>query len=235
MQTTDAGANWSSVLSNTGNALFALDFVDANIGYAAGENGTVLRTINGGNAWNPLSTGTLKSIYVATGTSNASVWCVGDSGLVLHSTNVGVTWSTEFAKTGFDLFGLHVVNDSTAWISGDNGVILKTNPSISTLVNNYSASSLKNFSLEQNYPNPFNPSTTIRYSLPSHSRVRIVITNALGQQVIVLTNGEQEAGYHEVEWRANVASGIYFYRIDAVNMNDPNNRFMQVKKMLLLR
>jgi hypothetical protein len=89
--------------------------------------------------------------------------------------------------------------------------------------------------LEQNFPNPFNPSTTIRYALPSRSSAKIVVTNTLGQEVAVLTNGEQEAGYHEVEWRANVASGIYFYRIDAVSASDPNNRFVQVKKMLLLK
>ncbi len=91
------------------------------------------------------------------------------------------------------------------------------------------------FNLSQNYPNPFNPSTTICYGLPNRSSVRIVITNTLGQQVAVLENGEREAGFHEVEWRANVASGIYFYRIDAVSVNDPNNRFVQVKKMLLLK
>ncbi len=92
-----------------------------------------------------------------------------------------------------------------------------------------------NFALEQNFPNPFNPSTTIRYGLPIRSSARIVITNMLGQQVAVLENGEREPGYHEVQWLANVASGIYFYRIDAVSVADPNNRFVQVKKMLLLK
>jgi hypothetical protein len=91
------------------------------------------------------------------------------------------------------------------------------------------------FTLLQNYPNPFNPSTTIRYGLPDRSAVRIVITNTLGQEVAVLENEEQEVGYHEVEWHANVASGIYFYRIDAVSTTNPDNRFVQVKKMLLLK
>lgn len=91
------------------------------------------------------------------------------------------------------------------------------------------------FSLSQNYPNPFNPYTTIRYSLPNRSSVRIVITNTLGQQVAVLENGKRETGVHAVEWRGNVASGIYFYRIDAVSTTDPDNRFTQVKKMLLLK
>jgi hypothetical protein len=91
------------------------------------------------------------------------------------------------------------------------------------------------FSLSQNYPNPFNPSTTIRYQLPSRSTVRLVITNTLGQEVAVLVSGEKEAGYHELEWRANVASGVYFYRIDAVSVSNPNNRFVEVKKMVLLK
>ena len=91
------------------------------------------------------------------------------------------------------------------------------------------------YSIQQNFPNPFNPSTTIRYALPIRSSVRLLITNSLGQQVEVLESGEQEAGFHEVEWRANVASGIYFYRIESVSTADPNKRFIQVKKMLLLK
>jgi hypothetical protein len=71
--------------------------------------------------------------------------------------------------------------------------------------------------------------------LPHRGNVRLVVTNTLGQEVAALEDGERETGYHEVEWHANVASGIYFYRIDAVSTSDPNNRFGQVKKMLLLK
>jgi hypothetical protein len=90
-------------------------------------------------------------------------------------------------------------------------------------------------SLSQNYPNTFNPATTIRHSLPSRSSVRIVITNTVAQEVAVLENEEREAGIHEVVWHANAASGIYFYRIDAVRVSDPNQRFLEAKKMLLLK
>jgi sugar lactone lactonase YvrE len=93
----------------------------------------------------------------------------------------------------------------------------------------------KEYTLSQNYPNPFNPSTTIRYALPVNSAVRLIIFNTLGQQVAELVHQQQNAGWKEVEWNANVSSGIYFYRILAVSMNHPSKRFVETKKMLLLK
>jgi hypothetical protein len=91
------------------------------------------------------------------------------------------------------------------------------------------------FSLYQNYPNPFNPFTTIRFGVPERSRVRIEVINTLGQRITTLMNEVREPGYYETHWQANVASGIYFYRIEALSINASNKRFMQVKKMILMR
>ena len=104
-----------------------------------------------------------------------------------------------------------------------------------TTIGNGIAQQPTNFILFQNYPNPFNPSTTIEYALPAKSIVRLQIFNVLGQRVTTLYDGEQAAGYQEVLWNAAVSSGIYFYRIDAVSVSNPNIRFMQVKKMLVLK
>jgi hypothetical protein len=83
--------------------------------------------------------------------------------------------------------------------------------------------------LSQNYPNPFNPSTTIRYGLPARSHVSLTVFNTLGQHVSTLMNGEQEAGYHEVQFNAtNLSSGVYFYRLQA-------SEYVQTKRLLLLR
>ena len=85
------------------------------------------------------------------------------------------------------------------------------------------------FSLEQNYPNPFNPSTTIKFELPSDSKVKLEIYNTVGQKVATLVNKEMTAGYHQVEFYAsNLASGIYFYRMQT-------NRFVSIRKLLLLK
>ena len=91
------------------------------------------------------------------------------------------------------------------------------------------------YELLDNFPNPFNPSTKIRYVLPTPSRVKIIITNPLGQRVATIEEGERGIGIHEIAWKANVSSGVYFYSIEAVRLADPSKRFARVKRMLLLR
>ena len=84
-------------------------------------------------------------------------------------------------------------------------------------------------------PNPFNPATTIRYGLPARSVVRLAIYNVLGQMLSELVNGEKETGYYEVRWHGQSPSGMYFYRLEATQADDPSKRFVDVKKMVLLR
>jgi endoglucanase len=91
------------------------------------------------------------------------------------------------------------------------------------------------YSLVQNYPNPFNPTTTIQYGLPAHSSVRLVVYNLLGQVVQELVNTEQQAGIQSAVWNAHVTSGLYFYQIEATSLENPGNRFVETKKMLLLK
>ena len=91
------------------------------------------------------------------------------------------------------------------------------------------------YDLSQNYPNPFNPSTTIDFALPRISKVRIVIYDILGREVVRLVDGDlKEAGNYRIQWNSQnrfgntVATGVYFYRLEA-------GGFVSTKKMLLLK
>ena len=98
------------------------------------------------------------------------------------------------------------------------------------------------FVLFQNYPNPFNPTTTIKYSIPSvetrHAsslHVLLKVYDILGNEVATLVNEEQPPGNYSVtfdvshtEQGGSMASGIYFYKLNAGN-------FTQTKKFLLMK
>jgi hypothetical protein len=75
-----------------------------------------------------------------------------------------------------------------------------------------------------NYPNPFNPTTNISYSISEGANVTLKIYNMLGEEVVTLVNGFQEAGFKTATWDGrnlngtSVASGMYIYRLKAGNV-----------------
>ncbi len=85
------------------------------------------------------------------------------------------------------------------------------------------------FYLSQNYPNPFNPTTTIRYSIPQNSKVTLKVYDILGREVATLVNEAKQPGNYEVAFNGSgLASGIYFYRLQAGN-------FSATKKLILMK
>ncbi len=87
------------------------------------------------------------------------------------------------------------------------------------------------FALFQNAPNPFNPRTQIAFSLPHDTNVDLRIFDARGRLIKVLMDEEIAAGLHSVIWSGKdeserrVATGIYFYRIEAEGFRDQRKMF----------
>jgi hypothetical protein len=85
------------------------------------------------------------------------------------------------------------------------------------------------FALEQNYPNPFNPVTTIRFEIPSSSRVTLSVYNTLGEKVVELADGPMNAGAHSVTFDASTfSSGVYICSLRA-------GKYAAAKKLLLVK
>lgn len=95
--------------------------------------------------------------------------------------------------------------------------------------------------LEPNFPNPFNPSTVIRFALPEEAVVSVTILDIGGRVVRkLLLDAPYAAGTCEVMWDGRnqsgevVASGVYFYRLEAATRS-AERRFSDSRKLVLIR
>lgn len=109
LKTTDAGQTWTIVKDDEGSMLKSIFFASADTGYAAGENGTLLKTINGGVDWtavtlpSPLNQRHYNSVYftsTTTGILAGGLPAADSTQTLLRTTDGGNTWDVLKDETG---------------------------------------------------------------------------------------------------------------------------------------
>jgi photosystem II stability/assembly factor-like uncharacterized protein len=99
IQTSNGGQTWREQSSGVDNHLFSVFFLDNEIGWAVGENGTVVLTENGGKSWESVQLNSGFFISDIKFRDKSDGWAVGSSrrtfpsDLVLHSTDGGRNWT----------------------------------------------------------------------------------------------------------------------------------------------
>ena len=124
---TPPGAPWHVQNSGTTRALFAVDFLDDNEGFAVGGGGTILRTLDGGHRWEPVASGqtyTLKRVNFA---DEKNGWIVGFNGAILRSQDGGRTWEKVASPSAARLFGLYITK-KYGFAVGEKGLVLEYSP-----------------------------------------------------------------------------------------------------------
>ncbi len=92
------------------------------------------------------------------------------------------------------------------------------------------------FKLSQNFPNPFNPSTTMEYSLSKTAKISLKVFDILGREVANLAQGVRESGRYSVFWDAKeVATGIYFARLESTGIENSSKLIVETKKLVILK
>jgi photosystem II stability/assembly factor-like uncharacterized protein len=237
LRTTNGGIDWTPRGSGTSSSLAGLSFYGQD-GITVGADGTILYSSDGGNSWEARASNVSVNLNNVSYSSELVATVAGDNGTILRSLDGGLTWNRLTSGTDADLFGVYFTSNDTGTVVGEDGIILRTTTggTILTGVRTNGIELPREFLLGQNYPNPFNPTTTLQYSLPIECRVNIKIFNLLGQTVATLTDETEAAGNKSIQWNASgFASGVYFYRLNAVSISDPSKSFIQVKKMLLMK
>jgi len=225
---TNNGTSWFAY--NTGlqrfYSIYALALSDTNLFAGTYFYGVYLSTNNGTSWTNTGLYGNKVDAFAVSGTKLIA----GTSGGVYLSTNNGTNWTAvDSGLTNTNVTALAIIG-ANIFAGTGNGVWRRPlSEMITTSVGTSQNNLPTQFNLEQNYPNPFNPTTTISYSLPHESYVRLSIFNTLGQNVRTLVNQFEEAGNKSVSFDAgSLSSGVYFYRLQA-------GTFSNVKKLLLIK
>jgi hypothetical protein len=147
------------------------------------------------------------------------------------------TWSNRAEAIAIDVRGTTYLTgmvgqgatfDSLQFAGGDvNSFVASISPAGVTSVRNDGVAGT--FSLAQNYPNPFNPATKIRFAVAGSGFVTLKVYNQLGQEVRTLVSEDLQAGSYEATFDAStLASGMYFYRLQAGGFGD-------TRRLLLLK
>jgi photosystem II stability/assembly factor-like uncharacterized protein len=231
---TNKGASWVAATAGLGNAyIHALTSTGTNL-YAGTDGAGVFCSTDNGLTW---ATAGLPNTTVLTLLTSGTNLLAGTYSGVYVTKNNGGRWdAVNDGLTSPFVLSL-TTNGANLFAGTSNGGVWKRPLSeIITFVDGQSPEIPKHFILAQNYPNPFNPSTTISYELPRAASVSLKIFNTLGQEIAVLVNERKDAGFYQVQWNANVLSGIYFYRIQAGDASTGSARgFVETKKMILLK
>jgi photosystem II stability/assembly factor-like uncharacterized protein len=223
----DDGDNWTQVnngltsttayrLAQSGSYIFVGTYVSG-----------IFRSSNFGDSWEPAGLNN-STIYALTsignnifaGTSNSGVYLSTDNGNNWTDINTGLLNQGILCLAKDDIYLYAGTTGGGVFRRGIDNIL-----SIQRISNSIPA----NFNLEQNYPNPFNPTTTIQFSIPEQTFVKLEIFNSLGEKVSTLVSEELNIGNYKYEWNAeNLSSGIYHYKLTA-------KEFVQTKKLVLLK
>ncbi|MBK8565340.1 MAG: hypothetical protein IPN76_18845 [Saprospiraceae bacterium] len=113
VKTTNGGATWTQQFSSAQEDLFSVHFLDANIGFIAGD-GTFLKTTNGGATWNTTSHNAAFSEVFFT---SQNVGFIAGWDFLWRTTDGGQTWQDlQFPNGNSFIRDIHFISPDTGYV-----------------------------------------------------------------------------------------------------------------------
>lgn len=107
--------------------LNAVTFSDPKHGWAVGDGGLILATIDGGASWCQQNSGATEDLESVKFIDNRQGWSVAfEAGTILHTLDGGVSWQRQTAGGQEGLDAVTFVDSTHGWIAGMNGTIMAT-------------------------------------------------------------------------------------------------------------
>lgn len=117
------GLTWSSQSNGTESLLNTVAAADANTAWAAGFDGTIVGTWNGGETWSLQTSGTAENLFWVDFSDANTGWAVGDSGTIRHTIDGGNTWKAQVSGTNKGLGPVAFANAKIGWVMSGASVL----------------------------------------------------------------------------------------------------------------
>ena len=127
-----AMGQWLQQNSGTTKTLRSVYFTDMNTGYAVGDSGTILKTIDGSVNWVAQNSGVTSDLYSVHFPEPDTGYVVTNDGKILKTTNGGSTWTIQYSGNSSSLNCVFFINADTGYAVGSKyspiytGFILRT-------------------------------------------------------------------------------------------------------------
>lgn len=118
-----AAQEWERMDIDTEETLRSIYFIDPNIGWAAGSDGIVIHTIDGGETWIQQESETNEQLNEVHFFDEYTGWIAGNENLVLSTDDGGETWSVwrPSPVSGQNLYDIHFMDWKRGWAAGGPG------------------------------------------------------------------------------------------------------------------
>ena len=136
-KTTNGISGSFTMYSSLSERPYSIHFINQNVGWVAGNNGFISKTLDGGENWNDLNSSissNLKSVYFMNSSFGWTTGYIDDIGTIIKTTDGGESWYQVNHPELITISCVQFVNDSIGWACGSKvenleewGVILYTN------------------------------------------------------------------------------------------------------------
>jgi photosystem II stability/assembly factor-like uncharacterized protein len=121
---TTLSAQWEILNEGFKGSINTIDFVNDNIGWIAGSDGTLLKTSDGGENWNSIDIANSLNFYQIDFINESIGWAIEESS-IRKSIDGGLSWIQQFPNYGFG--SLYVLDENNVYIVGGDTIFKTTN------------------------------------------------------------------------------------------------------------
>ncbi len=124
ISTTSSFGQWNNLDQTAAfSSIYGMSFINPNVGYAVGGDGTIIATSDGGTNWEAINAGLGVYLFAVKGI-DANTWYVaGEGGLFMKTTDDGLNWDVFPTMTVADLRDFTIIDNRTFVVAGGSGFV----------------------------------------------------------------------------------------------------------------